>query len=121
MAGRLGNAAFPAWHIEVRTMKRSKMTAAKNSLSPTMKSRAQTKHAIQGEEALAEWAPRLSAANAQKLVRLVRNCGIETVIGVAKEIPVRGVRRLSRGLLTHYENPPAPPADVVVPNRPVHR
>ena len=83
MAGRLGNAAFPAWHIEVRTMKRSKMTAAKNSLSPTMKSRAQTKHAIQGEEALAEWAPRLSAANAQKLVRLVRNCGIETVIGVA--------------------------------------
>ena len=38
--GRLGNAAFPAWHIEVRTMKRSKMTAAKNSLSPTMKSRA---------------------------------------------------------------------------------
>ena len=96
-------------------MKRSKMTAAKNSLSSTMKSRAQTKHAIQGEEALAEWAPRLSAANAQKLVRLVRNCGIETVIGVAKEIPVRGLRRLSRGLLTHYENPPAPPADVVVP------
>jgi hypothetical protein len=115
MAGRLGNAAFPAWHIEVRTMKRSKMTAAKNSLSPTMKSRARTKHAIQGEEALAEWAPRLSAANTQKLVRLVRNCGIETVIGVAKEIPVRGLRRLSRGLLTHYENPPAQPADVVVP------
>jgi hypothetical protein len=51
----------------------------------------------------------------KKLVRLVRNCGLETVIGVAKEIPVRGVRRLSRGLLTHLENPPAPPADVVVP------
>jgi hypothetical protein len=42
------------------------MTAAKNLLSPT-KSRAQTKHAIQGEEALAEWAPLLSAANAQKI------------------------------------------------------
>ena len=70
--------------IEVRTMKRSKMTAAKNSLSPTMKSRAPKKHAIQGEEAVAELAPQLSAANTQKLVRLVRNCGIETVIGVAK-------------------------------------
>lgn len=114
MAGRLGNAALPAWHIEVRTLKRRKMTAAKNLLSPT-KSRAQTKHAIQGEEALAELAPQLSAANAQKLVRLVRNCGIETVIGVAKEIPLRGLRRLSRGLLTHYENPPAQLADVVVP------
>ena len=81
-----------------------------------MKSRARKKPAIQGEEALAEWAPRLAAANTQKLVRLVRNCGIETVIGVAKEIPLRGLRRLSRGLSTnHYENPPAQPADVVVP------
>ena len=48
-------------------------------------------------------------------MRLVRNCRIETVIGVAKEILLRGLRRLSRGLLTHYENPPAQPADVVVP------
>jgi hypothetical protein len=45
----------------------------------------------------------IGGQHTQKLVRLVRNCGIETVIGVAKEIPLRGLRRLSRGLLTHYE------------------
>lgn len=53
--------------------------------------------------------------NGRRDYRRPTHKGIETVIGVAKEIPVRGVRRLSRGLLTHYENPPAPPADVVVP------
>jgi hypothetical protein len=45
------------------TMKRSKKPAAKNSLAPTMKSRARTKHAIQNEHALAEWAPQLWAAD----------------------------------------------------------
>ena len=60
-------------------MKRSKKPAAKNSLAPTMKSRAPTKHAIQNEHALAEWAPQLWAADTQKLVRLVRNYRIERV------------------------------------------
>jgi hypothetical protein len=90
-------------------MKRSKKPAAKNSLAPTMKSRARTKHAIQNEHALAEWAPQLWAADTQKLVRLVRNYRIERV-NAATMAP--GVHRANSCGTTRA---PAQLADVVVP------
>ena len=90
-------------------MKRSKKPAAKNSLAPTMKSRAPTKHAIQNEHALAEWAPQLWAADTQKLVRLVRNYRIERVNAATM---ARGVHCANSCGTTRA---PAQLADVVVP------
>jgi hypothetical protein len=90
-------------------MKRSKKPAAKNSLAPTMKSRAPTKHAIQNEHALAEWAPQLWAADTQKLVRLVRNYRVERVNAATM---ARGVHRANSCGTTRA---PAQLADVVVP------
>jgi hypothetical protein len=90
-------------------MKRSKKPAAKNSLAPTMKSRARTKHAIQNEHGLAEWAPQLWAADTQKLVRLVRNYRIERVNAATM---ARGVHRANSCGTTRA---PAQLADVVVP------
>ena len=51
----------------------------------------------QNEQALAEWAPQLWEADTQKLARLVRNYGIETVNAATM---ARGVHR---AILRYYE------------------
>ena len=62
----------------------------------------------QNEQALAEWAPQLWEADTQKLPRLVRNYGIETVNAATM---ARGVHRAILAVL----RAPAQLADVVVP------
>ena len=62
----------------------------------------------QNEQALAEWAPQLWEADTQKLARLVRNYGIETVNAATM---ARGVHRAILAVL----RAPAQLADVVVP------
>jgi hypothetical protein len=61
------------------------------------------KYRNQEQEALSESRPQLSAAETKALARLVRKYGIETVIALAKVVPLRGPGRPSRGLLPYYE------------------